>query len=371
VFRPRERVIALLVSEWEALHDPTFETLSVLVEGDRVAVEFRIYAMEGGRIVELNRAAFLTIAGNHVQTADLYYAEPQPSARRTPWKASATLTEAELEQLFDSLYYTFDVRTWLPPIIARRMNLRELTGGTGDPHPSGSFIGEVHWSAEETDAKIAAIIEDHRRRNAGFMWQVRSSSTPADLCERLERHGLVLAGDEAVMARVGLDDLDDIPTNPDLAIEILDGSDDAMIEESIQIAAITFHWTQQQVDVNRVQFRDRIKNPDIRKDEHCYLASLNGTPIAEASITLLPGVALLSGASTLPEYRGRRVYSTLLKRRLEDARARGYQMAVIYAQPMSRRVVSRYGFKEYGTTYIYAWMPEIDMDVIRSLVVNE
>jgi hypothetical protein len=35
---------------------------------------------------------------------------------------------------------------------------------------------------------------------------------------------------------------------------------------------------------------------------------------------------------------------------------------------MSRRIVARYGFKEYARQHLYAWMPVIDIDVIRSLV---
>jgi len=43
--------------------------------------------------------------------------------------------------------------------------------------------------------------------------------------------------------------------------------------------------------------------------------------------------------------------------------------SVLYA--VSRRVVARYGFKEYARTYVYGWMPVMDMDVIRSLVPDE
>jgi len=69
--------------------------------------------------------------------------------------------------------------------------------------------------------------------------------------------------------------------------------------------------------------------------------------------------------------RGRRIYSTLLRPRLADARARGFQIAAIAAAPMSRRVVARYGFKAHARTYVYGWMPVIGMDVIRSLVPDE
>jgi predicted acetyltransferase len=73
----------------------------------------------------------------------------------------------------------------------------------------------------------------------------------------------------------------------------------------------------------------------------------------------------------LPEYRGQRIYSTMLKRRLEEARARGYNVVAIHAEPMSRRVVSKYGFTEYGKAYLYAWMPVIDPAVIKSLVPDD
>ena len=41
-YRPRERVIERLRSEWAAWPDPRLETLSVVADGDRAAVEYRI-----------------------------------------------------------------------------------------------------------------------------------------------------------------------------------------------------------------------------------------------------------------------------------------------------------------------------------------
>jgi hypothetical protein len=54
--------------------------------------------------------------------------------------------------------------------------------------------------------------------------------------------------------------------------------------------------------------------------------------------------------------------------RLEVARSKGYQLAVINAEPLSRPIAARCGFKEYARAYIYGWMPVIDLDVIKSLV---
>ncbi|MBI5652746.1 MAG: hypothetical protein HZC40_20210, partial [Chloroflexi bacterium] len=55
----------------------------------------------------------------------------------------------------------------------------------------------------------------------------------------------------------------------------------------------------------------------------------------------------------------------------EAARARGYPIAAIHAEPMSRRVVSRYGFREFFKVYLYGWMPVMDLNVIKSLVPDE
>jgi GNAT superfamily N-acetyltransferase len=174
----------------------------------------------------------------------------------------------------------------------------------------------------------------------------------------------------ALMARVGLDNLD-IPTNPQVKVEVLDGSNEQSVEDSLQIGAICFHQSHEQVEAMRLSWYERLRDPVARESEVAYLARLQGTAVATATLLLQGGVAYLGGAATLPLYRGKKIYSTLLRRRLEDARTRGYQIAVIVAQPMSRRVVERYDFREYERSYKYGWMPVIDRNVIRSLVPDE
>jgi len=369
-YRPRDRVMRALLDEWLAWPDPSLEIIGLLVNGNRVAVEFRIQATENGRYVEHNRAAFLTLGESSLQTIDLYCSEPQPSARRKGWIAPASMSDDELKQLFASSLYTFDPREWLPPLMNRSSSLRLLHGGTGDPHPGSNEVASARWTAQEADTRIKEIIDDHRQREVGFSWFVGPYDTPPDLGERLERHGLVLAGDQAVMARVGLNDLD-IPTNSRVTIEALDGSDDEAIEAVVRIVGRCFNWTPQQVDQRRPFFFDRLKRPEFREQEIQYLARLDGVPVADALVSFRGGIAHLGGASTLPEYRNQKIYSTLLRKRLEDARARGYHVVAINAEPMSRRVVSRYGFKEYARYRVYVWMPVIDMDVVRGLVPDE
>jgi len=371
-YRPRTRIIARLREEWASWPDAALETLTVMADSERATVEIRIQATDPafGRLVDHYRAAVLQIADGRVSVIDLYCAEPVPTARRGNWIAPADLSPAALDDLFANERFAFDLREPLPNQLAGRFNLRENAGGSGDAHPGSNGVGDVRWSEAEADAKIEAYIESYRQRGIGFTWHVSPYDRPADLRERLERHGLVLAGEHVKMARLGLDDLD-IAVNPEATVEAVTGDDEAAVDDLVRIMATGFHFTPEQTAQRRKDIGEALRNPAVRAHSASYLARLGGEPVGFAHMQLRAGVAHLGGAATLPEFRGRRIYPTLLRRRLEDARAKGYQLAVIEAGPMSQPVVSRYGFKPYGRNAVYAWMPVIDMDVIRSLVPQE
>ncbi len=367
IYRPRKHVMARLMEEWSGWPDPVLETFDVLAQGDRVAIEFRIQATENDRYVEHNRSAFLTVQDDKIHIIDLYCPEPMPSARRKNWIAPATLTDEEIRRLFVSIMNGGDVREWIAPNENSRFSLRGGWGGSGAAHPGSNFVGGVRWTEEEADRKIEETIAYHRERNIGFQWWVSPFDTPVDLRQRMERQGMILAGDAAMMARRGLDRLD-IPVNPAVQVELLDGTDEAVLDAAYHIAKVCFNWTDAQIAEQRSGMIERLRNPKFREREASFLARLDGQPVAFGRLMLQSGVAYLGGAGVLPEVRGRRVYATLLRRRLEEAHARGYHLAAIGAEPMSRPIVAKYGFKEYTRTYIYGWMPIIDVDVIKSLV---
>ena len=78
---------------------------------------------------------------------------------------------------------------------------------------------------------------------------------------------------------------------------------------------------------------------------------------------------------------GRRVNSARLSRQenlfediaktLGDPRKHGYPIEAIHAEPMSRRVVFKFGSRDLARYYNYGWMPVLDMNVIRPLVPDE
>lgn len=367
VHRPQFRVVKRLIEEWSGWADPSVELLNVVGDDKLVAVEFRIQATENNRYVEHNRSAFLKIKEGKIEQIRMYCSEPIPSARRKGWIAPLSIADDDLRRVFESMMNSGDPYEWIGTDESGRWSLRGGMGGSGLPHPGSNGVGGVRWSAEEADRKIDETLEYHRQRNIGFQWWLAPDDRPIDLGQRLEKHGLILAGHAATMARKGLDALD-IPGNPDVTVELLEGYDEAAIDAIAHITMICFNWTQEQIDERRPGWIERMRDERFRQREGNFLARINGQAAGYGRVMLQSGVAYMGGAGVLPEFRGQKVYSTLLRRRMEWAHEHNYHVAAINAEPLSRPIVERCGFKEYSRIYIYAWMPVIDLDVIKSLV---
>lgn len=87
-----------------------------------------------------------------------------------------------------------------------------------------------------------------------------------------------------------------------------------------------------------------------------YAAYVDDKPVSIAW-TYFPGgrFATLFGGTTLPEYRGRGLYTSLLFTRLREIRARGYPFAIVEAGPMSKPIVEKHGFQHLTTVWDYEW----------------
>jgi hypothetical protein len=83
----------------------------------------------------------------------------------------------------------------------------------------------------------------------------------------------------------------------------------------------------------------------------CFLAELDGSPVAAGALNITNGVALLSGASTIPAARRRGAQLALLESRLAFAAARDIDLAMIVTQPgsASQRNAERRGFRPVYT----------------------
>lgn len=84
---------------------------------------------------------------------------------------------------------------------------------------------------------------------------------------------------------------------------------------------------------------------------HCFLAYREGRPIAAAALCLGTDIALLAGASTIPDARRQGAQLALLDARLRFAEAHGAQYAMMVALPGSgsQRNAERQGFRTVYT----------------------
>ena len=82
-------------------------------------------------------------------------------------------------------------------------------------------------------------------------------------------------------------------------------------------------------------------------DALSFLAELDGQPIATGALSICEGVALLAGASTIPEGRQQGAQLALLDSRLRYAAEQGCDIAMMCAQPgsASQRNAERQGFR--------------------------
>jgi len=85
----------------------------------------------------------------------------------------------------------------------------------------------------------------------------------------------------------------------------------------------------------------------LKTSGHSFLAELDGEPIAAGGLTIHAGVALLAGASTVPEGRRQGAQIALLDARLRFAAERGCDVAMMCALPgsASQRNAERRGFR--------------------------
>jgi len=78
-----------------------------------------------------------------------------------------------------------------------------------------------------------------------------------------------------------------------------------------------------------------------------FLAELDGVPVSAGMLFIYDDVAILAGASTVPEGRRRGAQTALLEARLKFAKAQGCQLAIMAALPgsQSQRNAEKNGFR--------------------------
>jgi GNAT superfamily N-acetyltransferase len=218
-------------------------------------------------------------------------------------------------------------------------------------HPLANLVGMADIAPEDVDATLKMVRNRYSGGRKAYGWVTGPLTRPRDLGQRLVAGGLAKADEMAGMALTDLH----LRIAVDPRIEVREGT----LHEAQAASAMMGRAYDMPEEVARF-FNVLLAMTDAKVRNRGYFAFVDGgtEPVGWSYLVYLPDTAivLLGGAATLPEHRGRGVYSALVAKRLADARADGRTAAVIQAaRSTSAPICAKLGFRELCALEFYAW----------------
>lgn len=226
---------------------------------------------------------------------------------------------------------------------------------TGQPMPEANVVGQARLERGNVDTTITQIAE--RFATVPYLWTVGPLSTPDNLPERLEHHGL-RAG--ATLVGMVFDAQDvmapDSPWNVKRVTldEALRHAEPLAGAYGMGMTAKSFGHVLRSVGASSA-------------GAAVYLAKDRATSAVVGygvSVPLGSRVVFLSGSATVPAFRGRGVYRALVGARLHAAFTAGVEAALITAvADTSAPICARMGFRACCT--IQQWYGNLSVQAPR------
>jgi GNAT superfamily N-acetyltransferase len=253
-----------------------------------------------------------------------------------------------------------------PPVsgLSEDLGVKGVRGRVTDlSHPLANLVGMANIAPDDVDATLKMVRNRYSRGRKAYGWVTGPLTRPPDLGERLVASGLVKADE---MAGMVLTDLA-VPIAVDPKIEVRE----ATLHEAQAASEMMARAYGMPEEVVRF-FNVLLAMTDSKVNNRGYFAFVDGgtEPVAWSYLMYLPDspIVLLGGAATLPEHRGRGIYSALVAKRLADARADGRTAAVIQAvRSTSAPIAAKLGFREVCGLEFYAWegAPHQDIPMLK------
>jgi hypothetical protein len=206
----------------------------------------------------------------------------------------------------------------------------------------------VTWSdlqGRDADAVIAAQIARFAACDQAWEWKHYSYDLPPVLPERLLAAGFTREPAEALLVAEIADLALDTP--PPAGVELR-----PVVDESGVAALVSVHdevFGEDHSGVGRALLAGLAREPATATG---VVAFAGGTPISAARVEFHAGTdfASLWGGGTLPAWRHRGVFRSIVAYRAQLAAARGFRYLQVDALPTSRPILERLGFLELATT---------------------
>jgi GNAT superfamily N-acetyltransferase len=224
------------------------------------------------------------------------------------------------------------------------------------PLPRPNNVSWIRCLHEEVDDVVREVRATIAPRRLPFMWTLDPGTQPADLAQRLARHGIHPDphGEEAAVLVLPAGASVDMPHVAGLEIRNA-LADRGSFMAANDAAAEAFGAEPFGRDAETEARQERRRNNLVAGgNNHLLLATIDGEPAGAGSLTLFPpAAAIINGGSVRPRFRGRGVYRALVAARLEIARREGAGGLVVWAGSMSGPILGRLGFEPVSTRRFY------------------
>ncbi len=253
-----------------------------------------------------------------------------------------------------------------PPVsgLSEDLGVKGVRGRVTDlSNPLANLVGMADIAPEGVDATLKMVRSRYSGGRKAYGWVTGPLTRPLDLGRRLVASGLAKADEMAGMALTDLA----VPIAVDPNIEVRE----ATLHEAQAASEMMARAYGMPEDVARF-FNVLLAMTDSKVRNRGYFAFVDRAPqpVGWSYLVYLPDspIVLLGGAATLPEHRGRGIYSALVAKRLADARADGRSAAVIQAvRSTSAPIAAKLGFREICGLEFYAWegAPHQDIPMLK------
>ena len=216
---------------------------------------------------------------------------------------------------------------------------------------------EISWSdldEANADQVIGEQIEHFSSIDKSFVWRIYEGDHPEDLSTRLEVAGFAHAGtSELMIARAA--DLTSGVELPD-GVSLVRANDETGIGWLIEVHEKVFDADQ--TELRRSLLAQLSVAPSLND---VVVALVAGEPVSSSRAQFFPGTefAGLWGGGTLPQWRGRGLYSAMVAYRARVAVERGYPYLYVVASSQSRPILEHLSFESFGSVSTFSWHPAV------------
>jgi len=226
----------------------------------------------------------------------------------------------------------------------------ENINGLYNPDKKYGLIAQAQLTDNNVDSTIEELITFFKTQGYPFTWRTSERSTPVNLNEHLEYYGFKKRTDAIGLYLADFDKA--IRPNPDITVRLATEADK---DEIIHTFSEGFPLPVETM-VNAFEAYTSI-------NARHYLAYVidSEKPVSVASMFYMPDkpIVALQGAATLSSYRGRGIYTSLMAKRLQDARADGMQIAILQGNMhTSAPICLKLGFQKLCNMAVYRWSQE-------------